>query len=99
MRISLEGKWTADIGDDGSYPLQLLGTLDENRIGHRDTGSNQWHPDAALGNENKNFHSDVIATRFTRRFSWRSFQPVPCMGVSPGNAGMPERHLRSKDPG
>lgn len=70
MRISLEGKWTADIGDGGSYPLQLPGTLDENRIGHRDTGSNQWHPDAALGNENKSFHSDVIATRFTRRYTY-----------------------------
>lgn len=70
MKISLEGKWTADIGDGGSHPLQLPGTLDENRIGHRDTGSNQWHPDAALGNENKSFHSDVIATRFTRRFTY-----------------------------
>lgn len=70
MKISLQGTWTADIGDGGSYPLQLPGTLDENKIGHRDTGSNQWHPDAELGNENKIFHSGEIATRFTRRFTY-----------------------------
>ena len=27
-----------DIGDSKSYPIKLLGTLDENRIGHKDDG-------------------------------------------------------------
>lgn len=70
MKISLQGAWTADIGDGRSYPLQLPGTLDENGIGHRDTGANQWHPDAELGSEDKVFHSGEIATRFTRRFTY-----------------------------
>ena len=70
MEVSLHGLWTADIGDGKIYPIQLPGTLDENRIGHKDTGANQWHPDAALGNEDKAFQSDEIATRFTRRFTY-----------------------------
>ena len=70
MEISLHGMWTADIGDGESYPLMLPGTLDENKIGYKDTGSNQWHPDAELGNEDKSFHSGEIATRFTRRFTY-----------------------------
>ena len=70
MEVTLHGTWTADIGDGKSYPIQLPGTLDENRIGHKDTGANQWHPDAALGNEDKAFQSDEIATRFTRHFTY-----------------------------
>lgn len=70
MKVSLHGMWTADIGDGKSYPLQLPGTLDENRIGYKDTGANQWHPDATLGNEDKAFRSDEIATRFTRHFTY-----------------------------
>ena len=70
MKVSLHGMWIADIGDGESYPLYLPGTLDENKIGHKDTGSNQWHPDAALGSEDKIFHSGEIATRFTRRFTY-----------------------------
>ena len=70
MEVSLQGVWAADIGDGASCPIHLPGTLDESKIGHKDTGSNQWHPDAELGNENKAFHSDEIATRFTRRFTY-----------------------------
>lgn len=62
----MHGIWEADIGDGKSYPLMLPGTLDENRIGHKDVGANQWHPDAALGNEDRTFRTDEIATRFTR---------------------------------
>ena len=70
MKVSLHGIWTADIGDGKSYSMQLPGTLDENGIGYKDTGANQWHPDADLGNEDKAFQSDEIATRFTRRFTY-----------------------------
>ena len=70
MEVSLQGVWAADIGDGVSYPIYLSGTLDESKIGHKDTGSNQWHPDAELGNDNKAFHSGEIATRFTRRFTY-----------------------------
>lgn len=70
MEYSLHGRWTADIGDGKIYPIKLPGTLDENQIGHRDTGANQWHPDAALGNENQVFQSEAIATRFTRNYTY-----------------------------
>lgn len=70
MEYTLHGMWTADIGDGNIYPMRLPGTLDENKIGHKDTGANQWHPDAALGNENEHFKSDVIATRFTRKYTY-----------------------------
>lgn len=43
MLYSLYGMWIADIGDGKSYPMQLPGTLDENQIGQKDKGVNQWH--------------------------------------------------------
>lgn len=71
MIFDLSGTWQADIGDGKRYPMQLPGTLDENRIGGKDTGSNLWHPDengadaAARGGR-----PGVIATRFTRNCTW-----------------------------
>lgn len=70
MYFSLHGMWTADIGDGKAYPMQLPGTLDENRIGYKDTGANQWHPDVALGNQDEAFQTGIIATRFTRRYTY-----------------------------
>lgn len=68
---TLEGLWQADIGDGKVYGMSLPGTLDENGIGHKDTGSNQWHPDAELGNAEEGFAEDApIATRFTRRVTF-----------------------------
>lgn len=71
MEYDLSGVWQADIGDGKLYPMTLPGTLDENRIGNRDTGSNQWHPDVALGNRSGEFEdNDTILTRFTRKYTW-----------------------------
>lgn len=70
MKISLQGMWEADIGDGKRYPMRLPGTLDENRIGHRDERPNQWHPDTDLEKLDRIFQSDVIATRFTRRCTY-----------------------------
>jgi len=70
MNYSLQGMWMADIGDGRSYPMHLPGTLDENRIGHKDTGANQWHPDQTLGSVEEAFKADVIATRFTRLYTY-----------------------------
>lgn len=70
MNYSLQGTWMADIGDGKSYLMNLPGTLDENHIGHKDMGVNQWHPDATLGNAAEVFQSDIIATRFTRRYTY-----------------------------
>lgn len=70
MNYSLQGTWMADIGDGQIYPVQLPGTLDENQIGYKDPGTNQWHPDAALGREDEAFQGDVIATRFTRHYTY-----------------------------
>ncbi len=71
MYYDLSGLWQADIGDGRTYPMQLPGTLDENRIGHKDLGQNQWHPDAALGNAEEGFDEGApIATRFTRKYTF-----------------------------
>lgn len=45
----LSGLWQTDIGDGGSRPLRLPGTLDESGIGHKDRGGAQVHPDETLG--------------------------------------------------
>lgn len=70
MIYTLQGMWTADIGDGNVHPMQLPGTLDENNIGYKDQGLNQWHPDAELGTGNEYFRSTVIATRFTRKYTY-----------------------------
>lgn len=71
MYVDLSGLWQADIGDGKVYSMQLPGTLDENRIGHKDLGQNQWHPDAALGNAEEGFDENApIATRFTRKYTF-----------------------------
>lgn len=65
MRILLNGKWHVVLEDGTTGQMDLPGTLDENGIGHRDVGANQWHPDAVLGNA-----AGEIATRFTRRHTY-----------------------------
>lgn len=71
MLYDLRGLWQADIGDGRIYGMQLPGTLDENKIGHPDMGSNQWHPDAQLGNAGDGFDEAApIATRFTRKYTY-----------------------------
>ncbi len=69
MIYSLEGKWQADIGDGQIYPMHLPGTLDENRIGKKDAGSDQWHPDSALFNDDLKGNG-VILTRLTRKYTF-----------------------------
>lgn len=71
MYYSLEGTWQASLSDGSSYPMILPGTLDENGIGHKDIGANQWHPEADLGNAGADFDGNaVIATRFTRKHTY-----------------------------
>ena len=87
MTYDLSGVWTADIGDGKTYEIKLPGTLDESGIGHPDTGSDQWHPDAGLGNAGEDFDADApIGTRFTRKHTFEgevvftkkiSFQRIP----------------------
>ena len=60
-----------EAGERNRCPIRLPGTLDENGIGEKDEGKNQWHPDITLGNlglQAKENH--VIATRYTRRYTW-----------------------------
>lgn len=67
----LAGEWQVQLSDGGTYKAKLPGTLDENQIGYKDVGANQWHPDAALGNAGEGFKKDApIATRFTRRYTY-----------------------------
>ena len=71
MRILLNGKWHVVLEDGTTGQMNLPGTLDENGIGHRDVGANQWHPDAVLGNAAGEIDKDApIATRFTRRHTY-----------------------------
>lgn len=71
MRILLNGKWHVVLEDGTTGQMDLPGTLDENGIGHRDVGANQWHPDAVLGNATGEIDKDApIATRFTRRHTY-----------------------------
>lgn len=71
MRILLNGKWHVVLEDGTTGQMDLPGTLDENGIGHRDMGANQWHPDAVLGNAAGEIDKDApIATRFTRRHTY-----------------------------
>ena len=69
MRILLNGKWHVVLEDGTTGQMDLPGTLDENGIGHRDVGANQWHPDAVLGNAAIDKDAP-IATRFTRRHTY-----------------------------
>ena len=71
MIYDLSGLWKVDIGDGKTYPMELPGTLDENKIGYGDTGSNQWHPDESLGNAEEGFDAEApIATRLTRKYTF-----------------------------
>lgn len=71
MKILLDGSWHVELEDGTTGQMDLPGTLDENGIGHRDVGANQWHPDAALGNAEEEIDKDApIATRFTRRHTY-----------------------------
>lgn len=71
MRILLNGEWHVVLEDGTTGQMDLPGTLDENGIGHRDVGANQWHPDAVLGNAAGEIDKDApIATRFTRRHTY-----------------------------
>ena len=45
--VDISGTYEVTTDDGMVYEAQLPGTLDENRIGHRDSFSGQWHPDAA----------------------------------------------------
>jgi len=65
--VDLSGQWLCRT-DEGEYTAFLPGTLDTNGIGHADLVAAPWHPD-----ENVNealASSSVIATRFTRRFTY-----------------------------
>lgn len=71
MIFSLAGKWQAQIGNGKTYAIRLPGTLDENKIGYKDSGKNEWHPDSALGNAGEEFErKGPILTRFTRKYTY-----------------------------
>jgi len=71
MEYSLAGEWQVKLWDDGVRTVILPGSLDENQIGNKDIGANQWHPDAELGNaEEEIAENAAIATRFTRKYCY-----------------------------
>lgn len=71
MLYSLEGIWQASLKDGISGDMNLPGTLDENGLGHKDMGTNQWHPEATIGNAQEGYDPNApIATRFTRKYTY-----------------------------
>lgn len=63
----LSGVWPCRTGE-GSSLVRLPGTLDESGVGHADLVAAPWHPDESLNDALAG--ADVIATRFTRRFTY-----------------------------
>lgn len=69
--ISLAGKAKVTLRDGSSWSMQLPGTLDENGIGYKDLGTNQWHPEANIANQTGEIDENApIATRFTRKYTY-----------------------------
>ena len=94
--LSLEEEWEAQLADGSVYPMQVPGSLDESRIGGKDMGANQWHPDADLGNAENSFDPDApIATRYTRKHTYEG-EAKTCIsgsrtGALPGTGDRWER--------
>ena len=65
--IDLSGQWRCRTVE-GEYTAFLPGTLDTNGIGHADLVAAPWHPDENVNDALAS--SSVIATRFTRRFTY-----------------------------
>ncbi len=65
---NLAGQWRVDLGDGQLHEATFPGSLDENRIGYRDDGLNQWKgaEDGSLAQTG----AGVIATRFTRHHTF-----------------------------
>jgi len=81
MYISLEGIWRAKLADGTEGEIALPGTLDESRLGHRDSGAKQLHPDQEPGGGAEDFRADApIATRFTRKHTYEG-EAVFCRNV------------------
>jgi len=71
MYISLDGIWKAVLADGTEAEAALPGTLDESGLGHKDSGTKQWHPDQSLGSQGQDISADApIATRFTRKHTY-----------------------------
>lgn len=65
---TLSGEWDVVFGDGMKAKALLPGTLDENRIGHRDENREQWHPEVQL--EQAAQEDSSILTRLTRKYSY-----------------------------
>ena len=70
VNYELNGMWNVELGDGSTYEMLLPGTLDENKIGYKDDGSNQKHPDDGLGNIGTIDVDAPIATRLTRKYTY-----------------------------
>ena len=70
MIYELKGLWNVELGDGSTYEMTLPGTLDGNKIGYKDDGANQKHPDDGLGNIDTIDMDAPIATRFTRKYTY-----------------------------
>lgn len=68
---SLEGKWDVTLNDGSEWTMLVPGTLEENSIGYRDLGTNQWDPDDGLEHAVDRYApGEKIATRLTRKYTY-----------------------------
>ncbi len=84
--IDLAGKWKVTLEDGKSYDAIFPGTLDENRIGHRDAYKSKLYQDETYTENASLAGSEVIATRLTRKYTYEGkaeFTRV-CDGEAPG---------------
>ncbi len=79
--IDLKGSWKVRIDGDKIYDAILPGTLDENKIGHKDSSANQWKAE-----EGAKLNPEVITTRLTRRYTYEG----PAIFRKDFDAGIPD---------
>lgn len=64
-------KWNAILEGERQYTVFLPGTLDENRIGHKDKANAAWHPDHQFGDHSaQNSGEERISSRLTRKYTY-----------------------------
>ncbi|MCR5101959.1 MAG: hypothetical protein K6B41_11440, partial [Butyrivibrio sp.] len=68
--IDLNGKWDVELSDGSKWTALLPGTLDENCIGYKDKCHTKLHQDENYIENVSLSNESLIATRFTRKYTY-----------------------------